>query len=178
MLCTECQDLGCQTLVQLDETGKGERGPRGRQPRPRPTTRLSSRSSSTSTARKRSPSTKRPYHRAPLALHQHLHGAVGQAQDLDHVGQCPHRENVFRSARRSAHAARKEELLVVAARSDLAPGGAQRFLAAPRRAAPPCAGRPRCRAGQERNATNPGCLVVRYGDKGSPFCAASYGTKR
>ena len=36
------------------------------------------------------------YHRAPLALHQDLHRAVGQTQDLDHVGQRPHREDVFR----------------------------------------------------------------------------------
>jgi hypothetical protein len=108
------------------------------------------------------------HHRAPLALHQYLHRAVGQAQHLDHIGQRPHRKDVFRGRLVALHTLRgKEDLLVVAARSDLAQR-AQRFLAAHEERHHHVREDHGIAQGQERNATNPGCLLVTVG-QGQPF---------
>ncbi len=165
-----CQNLGRQTLVQLDETRKGR-------------VRLSSRGLGLGRplgvfqnlidldSQKTFAVYKAPHHRAPLALDQDFHRPVGQAQDLDHVGQRPHRKNVFRGRLVALHALRgKEDFLVVAARSDLAQR-AQRFLAAHKERHHHMGEDHGVAQGQERNATNPGCLVVTVG-QGQPFCAA------
>jgi len=148
---------------QLDETGKASVGLAGGSlglGRP-----LVSSGLIASTARKRSPSTKRPYHRAPLARHQHLHVPRAGARPGTLAVSPPRK--MFQGSARRLHTLRGEGRSSWLSPREVTSPSAPSNFSRPRRAAPPCAGRPRCRAGEERNARTPVVWVV-TGRQGSP----------
>ena len=95
MLCTEARISGARRLSSLTKLAKAAWASRPAASASADHS-VSSGISSTSTAEKTLAVHEAADHRTTLALDQNFHRAVGQAQNLDHVGQRPHREDVLR----------------------------------------------------------------------------------